>query len=139
MFLDNILIVKTLFARLSCFLLVLPISLGCGSRRIDVLNCMQTGIAVAPPSATADHNAIPPGNSAKFNASATAPPGCATSQVVLNNVTWSVSDTANVSISNLHDQTYGTATCNGATGGPVTVTATGPNGNGTNVSGTAMR
>jgi len=44
----------------------------------------------------------------------------------LMNVSWSVSDTTNVSISNAKDITFGTATCLGRTSGPVVVTATLP-------------
>lgn len=57
----------------------------------------------------------------------------------LLNVTWSVSDATNVSISNVKGMTFGTATCLAPTAGPVTVTATLPasaNG-GQAVSGTA--
>ena len=39
------------------------------------------------------------------------PEGRAIAQSNLTNVTWTVSDTQNVSISNVHDATYGVATC----------------------------
>ncbi|HET7873702.1 MAG TPA: hypothetical protein VFL42_14395 [Terriglobales bacterium] len=54
----------------------------------------------------------------------TLPAGCIPPPIPFNFVTWSVSDQVNASISNTNDQTYGTATCIGATTGPVKVTAT---------------
>ncbi|PYX88958.1 MAG: hypothetical protein DMG67_16145 [Acidobacteria bacterium] len=100
--------------------------------------CDITAINVDPPSATADHNAAPPGNSKQFFAFASAAsPGCAVMHSNLNNVTWSVSDTVHVSISNVHDQTYGVATCMGATTAATTITAIVPSGPGKNVSATA--
>jgi|SRR5438270_503072 len=110
---------------------------GCGSRRIDTVNCNPTGISVSPQNGTANHSALPPGNSVHFNAFGMVPTGCSTNQSNLTNVTWSVSDPATASISNLNDSTFGTATCNGASTNPITVTAMMPATNGTNLSGTA--
>jgi len=118
-------------------LLTLALS-GCGSRRIDTTNCNLTGISVSPQNGTANHSSLPPGNSVHFNAFGTVPSGCVASQANLTNVTWSVSDPATASISNLNDSTFDTATCNGASTNPITVTATMAGSNGTNLSGTAM-
>jgi len=97
------------------------------------------GARVSPQSATVDHQAAPPGNSQQFFAFAVASPGCVAPHSNLLNVTWSVSDMTNVNISNAKDGTFGTATCIGATSGPVTITATLPAGanNGQSVKGTA--
>ena len=97
------------------------------------------GVRVSPQSATVDHQAAPPGNSQKFLAFGVASAGCVVPLSNLLNVTWSVSDTTNVSISNANDATFGTATCLGATSGPATITATllASANNGQSVSGTA--
>ncbi|MGZ4878427.1 MAG: hypothetical protein ACXVIO_09585, partial [Candidatus Angelobacter sp.] len=63
--------------------------------------------------------------------------GCFEALGSLQTATWSVSDTTNISISNVHDATFGTATCKAATSGAATVTATVPVGDGTNVTNTA--
>ena len=84
------------------------------------------GVRVSPQNATIDHTASSPGNSQRFFSFATASPGCVAPMSNLMNVSWSVSDTKNVSISNAKDTTFGTATCLGPTPGPVTVTATLP-------------
>ncbi len=89
--------------------------------------CRYESLAVSPATATADHAAIPPGNGQQFLAfgrGLTA--GCAAVQSNLPNVTWTVSDAVNVTISNAADTTSGVATCKAATAGPVTVTATLP-------------
>jgi hypothetical protein len=65
-------------------------------------------------------------------------PGCVHTLANLTKATWSVSDTTNISISNVHDATYGFATCKGVTAGAATVTASVPVGDGTNVSSTAL-
>ena len=108
---------------------------GCGGTRM----CKINSINVSPATTTASHTAPPPGNMQQFAAFiASEPAGCAFALSNLQNVTWSVSDTTNVSISNTHDVTYGVATCKGATAGAATVTATVPAGDGTNVSNTAL-
>ena len=122
---------------LAALILIVPGASGCGSRRIDTMNCNLTGISVTPPGGTANHTALPPGNSVHFSASGIVPAGCSTTTTTLTNVTWSVSDPATASISNLNDSTFGTATCNGASTNPITVTATMAGSNGTNLSGTA--
>jgi len=89
---------------------------------------------------TADHTAVPPGNKVHFSAFGMSQQSeCGSTQANLTNVTWSVSDTANVSISNTQDITFGDATCLKATSGPITVTATLPSdlNNGFAASGTA--
>jgi len=64
-------------------------------------------------------------------------PGCAFITGNLFNAVWSVSDTANVSVSNTQDSTRGNATCKSATAGAVTVTATFTETDGSKVSNTA--
>src|ERR1051326_3463046 len=79
-------------------------------------------VRVSPQNATLDHNASP-GNSQRFFSFATASPGCVAPMSSLMNVSWSVSDTKNVSISNAKDATFGTATWLGTTPGRAPVTA----------------
>jgi hypothetical protein len=110
---------------------------GCGG---GTGKCSLSSISVSPATATADHLAVSPTNSQRFLAFGSGlPSGCVSTQSNLTNVTWSVSDTTNVSISNSQDQTFGAATCLGATSAPVTVTATlaADLHNGQSVSGTA--
>ena len=109
----------TIILRIVVLLLTLAIA-SCGVCRTGVVN-------ISPQSVAADHNAPAPGNSAAFTAwGSGAGDGCASTASNLGNVVWSVSDMANVSISNAQDSTYGVATCLGATSGTVTVTATLP-------------
>jgi hypothetical protein len=113
-------------------------TLGCGGKSPIILACKITAVNVFPSSATVSHTAPPPGNTQHFDAFASAvTPGCVVSQGNLTTAVWSVSDTTNISISNVQGATYGTATCNGATSGAATVTATVPAGDGTNVTNTA--
>jgi len=120
----------------AALLVLLVAALGCGGNSAPA--CKVTAINVSPASATISHTAPPPGNTQHFDAfEASATPGCAFALSNLTTATWSVSDTTNVSISNVHDATYGTATCKGATAGAATVTATVPAGDGTNVANTA--
>jgi hypothetical protein len=95
-------------------------SIGSNSRvRTD---CATTGIAVDPATATADHSAASPGNTARFSAEALNDGRCPTPQLLPD---WTVSDTTNVSIVSAKDPaTNGTATCLNETSAPVTVTAT---------------
>jgi len=126
---------KGLFAGL-CLLYLATV--GCGGPSPITLACKITAINVSPASATVSHAAPPPGNTQHFNAFASAvTSGCAVSQSNLTNGTWSVSDNINVSISSVQGPTFGTATCNGPTSGAVTITATVPAGDGTNVTNTA--
>lgn len=125
---------KSLFAGL-CLLCFATI--GCGGKSTVV--CNLTAINVFPKTATVDHTAVAPGNTQHFDAfAATATPGCFVTLGNLTTASWSVSDNTNVSISNVHDATFGTATCKGATSGAATVTATVPVGDGTNVTNTAL-
>jgi hypothetical protein len=113
-------------------------TVGCGGPSPITLACKITAINVSPASVTLSHTAPPPGNTQHFDAFASAvTPGCVVSQSNLTTGTWSVSDNINVSISNVQGATFGTATCNSATSGPVTVTATVPAGDGTSVTNTA--
>jgi hypothetical protein len=120
------------------FLLFLPL-VGCGSKSSTPV-CKLGAINVFPATATINHTAVAPGNTQHFDAFASASTpvlGCFEALGSLQTATWSVSDTTNVSISNVHDATYGTATCKGATGGAATVTATVPVGDGTTVMNTS--
>jgi hypothetical protein len=110
---------------------------GCGGNTTTT-GCKILAINVSPATATADHAAAPPGNTQHFNAFiAKVPPGCSFITGNIFNAVWSVSDPVNVSISNAQDSTRGNATCKAATTGAVTVTATAPAGDGTNVTNTA--
>jgi hypothetical protein len=104
-------------------------------------HCSIKAIRVSPDSATVDHNAAAPGNSVQFLAFQTASDeGCAFAQSNLLNVTWSLSDPVNATISNSHDQgnaNFGRATCVNASPAPITVMATAPSGAGSNVSASA--
>jgi hypothetical protein len=100
--------------------------------------CNVLSINVSPATATADHIAAPPGNTQHFDAFiGSVPPGCFFITGNLFEAVWSVSDTANVSVSNTRDSTRGNATCKGATAGAATVTATFTNGDGSKVSNTS--
>lgn len=91
---------------------------------------------MSPATATASHTAAAPGNQQQFSNNPVFHQGCPALPLAFGFATWSVSDPANVSISNAKDSTYGTATCTGATAGPATVTATATL-NGSTVSGSA--
>ena len=123
---------------LSPLLSLATLLLSCGNGGVF---CFFTSINVsATTTSTADHSAVAPGNQvhfAAFGSGLTA--GCVATQSSLMNVTWSASDSQNVTISNAKDATFGTATCVHATNGPVTVTATLPSdlNNGTAASGTS--
>ena len=116
----------TLVLRLLVALLALAIA-SCGSDQ-----CTVASMAVDPSTGTADHNAAPPGNEQQFFSDGTmtgscpAPPMSTPIRRGLQDVIWTVSDAANVSISNVKDSTFGTATCLGPTSGAATVTATLP-------------
>jgi hypothetical protein len=117
-----------------CFLFV--VLLGCGGKNTTM--CKINSINVSPATATVNHAAAPPGNTQHFDAFiASEPSGCAFILSNLPNATWSVSDPVNVSIANPPDPAFGTATCKAATAGAVTVTATVPAGDGTNVTNNA--
>src|SRR5262249_42361992 len=108
--------------------LLIVSSAGCGgSPKPD---CgVAIALAVAPPTATADHAAAPPGNKIQFVALDAIPPGCRPTPgpaVPRQDLKWTVSEPANVTIGNTPNVDYGLATCNNATAGTVTVTASGP-------------
>jgi hypothetical protein len=129
-------IAKLIPALVFSILLVLPG--GCGGRSSSTpANCNLTGINVFPAAATADHVAAAPGNQQSFTGFAVMPAGCVQLLANLTNITWTVSDPVNVSISNTPGITYGVATCTGTTAGAVTVTATAPNGGGATATGKA--
>jgi hypothetical protein len=121
-------------------LLILCVAtIGCGGKS-STPACKLTAINVFPKTATVDHTAVAPGNAQHFDAfasSSTPALGCFEALGSLQNATWSVSDSTNVSISNVQDATFGNATCKGATTGAATVKATVPVGDGTNVTNTA--
>ena len=102
---------------------------GCGGSSSH--DCNMTGISISPASGSANHSAAAPGNQQQFMASPVLPQGCVPPPLPFGFATWSVSDPVNVSISNAKDQTNGVATCNGATAGAITVTASTAVANGT--------
>jgi hypothetical protein len=121
-------------------LVVVPILLvlaACGGKSTIV--CKINSINVSPATATVNHAAAPPGNTQQFDAfEASAPSGCVFLLSNLTTATWTVSDPVNVSIgATSQDPNFGKATCKAATAGAVTVTATVPAGDGTNVVNTA--
>ncbi|HEX4155315.1 MAG TPA: hypothetical protein VHY48_06855 [Acidobacteriaceae bacterium] len=91
-------------------------------------NCNVTLVMlVSPVAATADHAANPPGNQVKFTAegSPTAPAGCPQpAYIVALRPAWANPDPADIQISSANDATNGVATCERATNGAVTLTAT---------------
>ena len=102
---------------------VLLASLGCGGSQ---QNCDLTALSVFPSTRTADHGIPSPGNQVQFFAGPVTKGQCVAGECVnCSGQTWTVSDTANVSISN-NANDNGTATCLGATKGTVTITATAP-------------
>ncbi len=103
-------------------LLVFLAGVGCGGT-MQSQSCNATALSISPPAATANHAATAPANQQQFSAAPVLPTGCTPPPLPLDFATWSVSDPVNVSISNANDSTRGTATCIGATAGPVTVTA----------------
>ncbi len=87
--------------------------------------CKTLAINVSPATATVDYMATPPGNTQHFDAFiAKTTPGCVHITGNIFDAVWSVSDPVIVSISNVQGPTYGTATCNAATAGAVTVKST---------------
>ena len=124
------------FLFLLTLILVVP-NAGCGGTSPKP-NCgVAVGLAVAPPTATADHLAASPGNKITFVGADVPPAGCPPTPGPLRlDLKWTVSDTVNVSIGNTQNVDYGTATCINAAPAPVTVTATGTNGLGATITGT---
>jgi hypothetical protein len=123
-------------------LFVLPLlfiagSTGCGGRSSPDCS-IATALAIAPTTATADHLAAAPGNKISFVAGNALPNGCPPQPGPLRqDLKWSVSDPANVSIGNTLNVDYGVATCINATPAPVTVTASGPNRLGATITGSS--
>jgi hypothetical protein len=118
------------------FLLLAIFCIGCGGK--SQVDCTPLDLGVSPQTATADHAAAPPGNQASFIAFNGLRPGCPpTPGPIRTDVKWSVSDTVNTKIGNTLNVDYGVATCINATPSPVTVTATGTNGLGATITGTA--
>ena len=116
----------------SCLLFLLPLlltafSVGCGGSSTP--DCgVAVALFVAPASGTADHLAASPGNKVQFVGGNQPPAGCPPPPVAIRtDLKWTVSDPANVTIGNTQGVDYGVATCNSATAGAVTVTATGAN------------
>jgi hypothetical protein len=118
------------------FLLLIIFCIGCGGK--SQVDCTPLDLAVSPQTATADHAAAAPGNQISFIAFDGLRPGCPpTPGPIRTDLKWSVSDTVNTKIGNTLNVDYGVATCINATPSPVTVTATGTNGLGTTIMGTA--
>ena len=107
----------------------------CGGYSGNSSNCFISSLSVSPPTAIADHNLFPPGNSQQFSAfvGQASSSACAYMQSNLTNVMWTVSDPANATIGNSmtgNPQTdnFGLATCMHSSSAPITVTATLPPG-----------
>jgi hypothetical protein len=128
---------RTLSALISLIVLLIVFSAGCGGGAPDC--SVALALSVAPPTATADHLASPPGNQVSFVGADAPPPGCPpTPGAIRPDLKWSVSDPVNVAIGNTQGVDYGVATCKNATAGAVTVTATGTNQRNATITGTAM-
>jgi hypothetical protein len=97
--------------------------LGCAGQ-----DCSLTQVySVSPSMATVDHAAKTPDNQQLFLAETTphAAAGCAVPQYVVRAYpTWTNPDPIDITISSANDNTNGVATCNAATNGAVTLTAT---------------
>lgn len=103
---------------LSCVLLG---SCGAFSGGINPNTCTVTA-AVIPPSATADHGLLPPGNQAQFTTTSTVTGNCPLIPDQLGS--WSTSDPANTTISN-QAPTQGLAICLNATPNPAAISYSG--------------
>lgn len=111
--------------------------IGCGGSPQNA-SCAITAIHISPATATADHAAASPGNSQHFDAFvSSASNGCSLQLSALTNATWTLSDAVNAEVGNQQNVNYGTATCINAAPAPITVAATVPAGNGSNVNATA--
>jgi hypothetical protein len=119
-------------------LLLIALSAGCGGTSPPDCS-VAVGLAVAPPTATADHLAAAPGNRITFVGANIPPNSCPpTPGPIRFDLKWSVSDAANVTIGNTQNVDYGTATCVNAAPAPVTVTASATNTHGATITGTSM-
>jgi hypothetical protein len=119
-------------------LFLIVAAVGCGGTAAAPDCSIAVRLAVAPPTATADHLAAPPGNKITFVGADVPPDGCPpTPGAIRQDLKWSVSDPADVTIDNTQSLNNGTATCVNAAPAPVTVTATGTNRLGATITGTA--
>ena len=132
---------------LACIALILFDNACGGYSSSNSSSCFVNTLNVSPPSATADHNMAPPGNSQQFMAfgGQTSNANCAYTQATLTTVSWTVSDTTNATIGNTmtgnaQTNNYGLATCLHSAATPITVTAVLPAGqnSGHTASGTAI-
>ena len=118
-------------------LLMAAFNAGCGGTSPPDCS-VAVALAVAPKTATADHSAAPPGNQISFVALDMPPASCPpTPGAPRLDLTWSVSDSGNVTIGNTQGVDYGVATCKNATANPATVMATGRNKLNMTITGTA--
>jgi hypothetical protein len=130
-------IVPKVFSPSLLSLLLIALSAGCGGHSAPDCS-VAMALFVAPDAATADHLAAAPGNKITYVGGNIPPAGCPPQPSPLRlDLKWSVSDSTNVSIGNTPNVDYGVATCINATPAPVTVTASGPNGLGATITGTA--
>ncbi len=113
------------FGAFSLLLILLSTASGCGAGPSASCGVVYP-LGVRPTSATADHNASPPGNQVQFVGSAAATPtspGCPVPALAqLEWAAWGNPDPKDISISSAADATNGTAVCKGATDGAVTLT-----------------
>jgi hypothetical protein len=111
--------------------LLLPLALasaaltGCG---VASPGCTITdAFGVGPLTATANHSAAAPGNQVQFSSYISPKPSAANCAVpnwiIAARPNWTNPDPLDISISSATDATNGTAVCNSATSGPVSLTA----------------
>lgn len=131
--------VETRWLPLILPLLLMGLSGGCGGHSTPVDCAVAVALGVLPSPTSADHLAASPGNKVSFVGFDVSPAGCPpTPGPIRNDLKWSVSDPANVTIGNTPNVDYGVATCVNATPAPVTVTATGTNSRGATLTGTSV-
>ena len=97
---------------------------GAGVSGKSLPSCV-VALTVSPETASADHQATPPGNQVKYQAAygPTAESSCKFPTVMVKNATWTSSDPTDVQVSSAPGDTNGLATCTGATSGAATLTA----------------
>jgi hypothetical protein len=102
-----------------CATVLSVVATGCGGSASD--RCTITA-NVSPASASADHNAGPPGNQVQFSTTSSTTGNCPLAPDTLGS--WSTSDPVNTRISN-QAGTNGLATCIGATTTPAMISNSG--------------
>ena len=115
---------KRLIALFGCVLFLA----GCGAAPNPGPQCDPSlQLRVTPAAATADHQAMPPGNQVQFSSveGDGIVSGCPINNVLrLAHPIWTNPAPLDLTISSAQDATNGTAVCMSSTDGPVTLTAT---------------